>query len=139
MPNVKNPDHAKTVADWESRHGSGLTQKQKILLFEKALRAIEERTCQTLSRVTLAAVIDRLLHMGQDRFPILADAQLESFTFNFQAINESEAHGSEEHLAALRYLLIELLSVLSRITANILVAPLHQALAQVTWDAPEEK
>ncbi len=139
MSIVQNIAHAQVVADWEAKNARNLSSVQRVQLFEKAIKAIESRTCETLSRVTMSAILDRVLHLSLEKFPVLSEASVESLTLNFEKIHLKKNFRADEMIEAQRFLLIELLSVLSRITANILAEPLHKELSGVAWQDPEGK
>ena len=129
----RNEIHAKQVEIWEKQSACNLSLKDRIYLFEKAIHAIEKRTLMTLSSVTLRVVLDRVLHQCKEKFPQLVEIQLESESLNFDDfLFNVQNKGSDEAIEALRYLLVELLSILGGLTADILTDPLHKALFEVT-------
>ena len=73
-----------------------------------------------------------------EKFPILSEVKLINKHPNFQELPNTGNHKPEELVEALRFFLIELITVLGRITADILTAPLHKELLKVTWTDPEE-
>ena len=63
--NYQNEDiHQKIVSSWEESNAKDLTPEQHLMLLEKAIVAIEERSLSTLSSITLEVVLDRILHQG---------------------------------------------------------------------------
>ena len=128
--------HSDLIEDWEKKNTEGLSSDQHVRLLEKAIRAIELRAGITLSVVTLTLILDRVLHESQDKFPLLAEASIESNSLSFEKLHH--LHKPEELLVPLRYLLVELLTVLGRITADILTTPLHKELLKVTWNHSEK-
>jgi hypothetical protein len=140
MTKNKNDIYFEIVNAWEKKKANGLSPGEKASLLESALQVTIERAMQTLSGVTLMVVLDRVLHQSIDKFSILSEVKIENNKFNFIELMANEKnHGPEEILEALRYLLIELLRVLGRITADILTAPLHKELLKMAWQKPEEK
>ena len=128
--------HIKLIKDWENSNANGLNSDQQLRLLEKAIRAIELRAGTTLSVVTLTLILDRVLHESQDKFPLLSQAFIESNRLSFEKMHN---HQKSEHLLEpIRYVLIELLTVLGRITADILTTPLHKELLKVTWNHSEK-
>jgi hypothetical protein len=136
MKNSQNNMHSDLIEDWEKKNIVGLTSDQHIRLIEKAIQAIEQRAGITLSVVTLTLILDRVLHESQDKFPLLSDASIESNRLSFEKMHIH--HKSEDLLEPIRYVLIELLTVLGRITADILTTPLHKELLKVTWNHSEK-
>lgn len=135
----QNIIYAKLVQDWEDKNASGLTLAQRVILLEKAVHVIEQRTLMTLSSFTLEVILDRVLHQSNEKFPVLSDVKLNNKRLSFHELLHMEKnHKPEELVEALRFFLIELITVLGRITADILTAPLHKELLKVTWSDPEE-
>jgi hypothetical protein len=131
--------HSIFVQTWEKDAASGLTSVQQVRLLENAIRVVERRACLTLSNITLLVILDRVLHNSKEKFPTLAEISIESNSLNFFKLHNFENNNLVEAIDGLRYLLIELLKVLSRITADILTIPLHNELLKVTWNEPEKK
>lgn len=134
----KNEFHRRIVEKWESSSAS-LSDDQKIRLFVKAFGKIEERALKTLSSVTLHVVLDRVISQSAEKFPFLSEVKIEAQGLTFDhLLRNINNHNSENVIEALRSLLIELLSVLGSITADILTSPLHKALMEVTPETSEE-
>ncbi|HXH75944.1 MAG TPA: hypothetical protein VNJ08_13315 [Bacteriovoracaceae bacterium] len=130
---------SKVVEVWEVKSMKGLSLDQQAILFDKAIHAIEKRALQTLSHVTLMVILDRVLHQSSQICPLFAKAKIESNSLSFEEVHKDPQYTSKERLEAFRYLLVELLRVLGRITADILTAPLHKELLKVAWIDPEKK
>ena len=136
MINNQNKIHSDLIEDWEKKNIVGLTSDQHVRLLEKAIQAIKQRAGITLSAVTLTLIIDRVLHESKDKYPLLSEASIESNRLSFEKMLIH--HKSEYLLEPIRYVLIELLTVLGRITADILTIPLHKELLKVTWNHSEK-
>jgi hypothetical protein len=132
MSNFQKDGHLKLIKDWENTNAIGLNSDQHLQLLEKAIRAIELRAGSTLSVVTLTLILDRVLHESKEKFPLLSEALIESNRLSFEKMHIH--HKSEDLLEPIRYVLVELLTVLGRITADILSTPLHKELLKVTWN-----
>jgi hypothetical protein len=132
MSNFQKDGHLKLIKDWENTNAIGLNSDQHLRLLEKAIRAIELRAGSTLSVVTLTLILDRVLHESKEKFPLLSEALIESNRLSFEKMHIH--HKSEDLLEPIRYVLVELLTVLGRITADILSTPLHKELLKVTWN-----
>lgn len=131
--------YAELVQDWESKNTSDLSLAQRAILLEIAVHVIEKRALMTLSSVTLEVILDRVLHQSNEKFPILSGVKFINKQLNFQDLLQTgKGHKPEDLVEALRFLLIELITVLGRITADILTSPLHKELLKVTWTDPEE-
>ena len=127
--------HSKNVEYWFSLASKGMTPKDQVLLLEKGIATVERRACQTLSSITLKVVIDRVLHETQQKFSVISDVTLDEKFLNFSAMDREKY--ALEKVDALTYLLVELMKVLARLTANILNTPLNNELKKVTMDSGE--
>ena len=138
MPVDQNNIYAQLVQDWEDKNAVDLPLTQRAILLEKAVHVVEQRALMTLSKVTLEVIFDRVLHQSNEKFPILSNVKLKNKQLSFHELHNDKGHKPEEIVEALRYFLIELITVLGRITADILTTPLHKELLKVKWTDPEE-
>jgi hypothetical protein len=120
--------HQKVVFSWEENNVHGLTPDEQLLLFAKAIKAIEGRTLRTLSLVTVSVILDRVIKEAKEKYPSLSAVKVEPMGLDFTGISSHENHERKEVLAGLRYLVAELLRVLGSITADILTDSLHKEL-----------
>ena len=97
-------------------------------LLRLGLQAIGSRAQQTLGEVTLGAIVDRVLYTARDLHPSLGAISLEATGFHF------EDPQSAESANGLRFVVIELLTVLGSLTAEILTPALHAALSGVSLE-----
>jgi hypothetical protein len=129
----RGPDHAACVDTWLERSSSNLSAERRLQLFEKALGALWACTRTTLGEVTLAAIVGRVLHNAGERFPIFSSLSVDP---------DGGVHGPElperarvandpELEEGIRFVLVEFLSVLGNLTAEILTPELHAELLQV--------
>jgi hypothetical protein len=93
----------------------------------------------TLSDITLFAILDRVLHQSKRKFPSLDGIEINSKVMTFTNLHyNNENDKSSDLLFALRFMLVDLLRVLGRITAEILTVPLHNELLKVTLNDSEK-
>jgi hypothetical protein len=125
--------HAVWVDAWLDRSASGLPPEALLRLFEAALDAVWVRTKTTLGEVTLTAIAARVLHNASERFSLLWSIKVEP-KVGIQCHELSERLGSlqpTELREAIRFVLVELLSVLGNLTAEILTPAIRAELANV--------
>ena len=135
-------DHAELVAQWLERATSGLDPVRLPELLDAALATLWKRTQLTLGDVTISAIVDRVLHIAAERFPILSPLAVELTGVQFQGLSARAASvPTEEMVAALRLVLTELLTIIANLTADVLTPALHAELAKVALDpaAREDK
>ena len=125
--------HAAIVDDWLERSATHLMPEALLCLFESALRALWDRTKTTLGEVTLIAIAERVLHDVCERFPQFSSLTVKPARgFQCGAPGEQLDTMSDSQLrAAIRCVLVELLTVLGRLTAEILTPELHAELSRV--------
>jgi len=127
--------HVKAVDAWLVRATVSSSTRGMLRTFEAALSGIWLRAVRTLGRVTLDAVAHRVLANAVDRFPFLGA---------LQPLPSGQIHCNDLHLEtrlvavpygdlvrSMRSVLIELLSLLSSLTADILTPELHAELARM--------
>lgn len=130
--------HSQVVHEWESKNNIGLTLDQEVQLLEKGIHAVEQRALRTLSSITLMVILDRVLQQSTEKFDSLSEANIIN-GLSIEALLQTDRNQDSKKILieALRYLLIELLRVLGRITADILTNPLHNELMNVTFESKE--
>lgn len=135
MARQRNELHTKQVAAWKNKN-SGLTDKELSQLFINGILAVRHRTLATLSNVTVTVVVDRILLECQERFSILSEVTNDSEGLHFDKFSD-KIHGFKPKTVqeALQELLLDLLEVFGKITADILTKNLHQELMTVTNQA----
>ena len=126
--------HALCVDTWLERFAAGLAPDALLRLLEAALDAVWIRTKTTLGEVTLTAIAERVLHNASERFSLLWSLKIEP-TRGIQCRELSDRIGSVEPAElreAIRFVLVELLTVLGNLTAEILTPALHAEISKVT-------
>jgi hypothetical protein len=130
---VDEGQHAACVDAWLERSATGLSSEPLLRLFEAALGALWIRTKTTLGEVTLTAIAERVLHNASEKYSLLWSLKVEP-TGGIQCRELRERIGSvqlPELSEAIRYVLVELLTVLGNLTAEILTPELHLELYSV--------
>lgn len=129
------PSHEATVDAWLARSVDHDSSVEIVRLFHAALDAVWNRAVTILGPVTLTAIAERVLHHTSERYTFLSAIDRKS---------SSDARWTErlyERLATvpralliegLRFGLIELLTIIGALTAEVLRGELHTALEAVT-------
>jgi hypothetical protein len=138
-PLLDEGHHAACVDAWLERAAPGGSQSLEGLLrlFEAALSALWSRTKTTLGEVTLSAIAERVLHNASETFPFLASFEVDPKDgIQCGDLRERrDALRDAELKEGLRFVLVEFLTVIGNLTAEILTPELHAELTQV--GAPE--
>ncbi len=125
--------HAAYVDAWLRRAVRPASPDTLLVSFDLALNALWARTKATLGEVTLTAIVERVLYLSSEEFPFIAAIKVEP-------ANGIMCHDLQEQLAPLpssqaeqgmRFVLVELLTVLGNLTAEILTPELHAELSRL--------
>lgn len=128
-------DHSACVDAWMDRTAQDLPPAQLLGLFELGFAAMWGRALVTLGDITLVAIVDRVLHSAAEQFPVLGALEVEPDGLQSHALREQLATLPRDQFAeGLRFVLVEFLTVLGNLTAEILTPALHSELSKV---APE--
>lgn len=125
--------HELCVDAWLDKSTKGLAPEALLTLFDAAFAALWSGTRTTLGEVTLTAIADRVLHEASSRFPFFSSLTIEAergihvqeLRTRLDAVREADL------MKGIRFVLVELLTVLGNLTAEILTPELHTALSRV--------
>lgn len=135
----QNYTHKELVNLWEEKNTKDLRDEQLIQVYGGAFQAIERCSLATLSRVTINVVIDRVLHLGSGKFPILLLVEIELSGLSLKGLIQNiKNYKTEEIKETFSYLLVEFLTVIGNITSDVLTASLHKSLMGVTSESALE-
>lgn len=126
--------HAKRVDRWLAKAAKDLPRERQVALFERAVAALWQRAHMTLGEVTLCAVTERVLHHAAAKYSFLAQLKVErDGVRRFDVLAQSLAGVDDGTLnQSLRFVVIEILSVLGNLTDEIVTPGLHAELAKVS-------
>lgn len=124
-------EHAISVEAWIQMAAKGLTTPQLLQLFESVLGTLWQRTLRTLGDVTLVAIVDRVLHNTAATSPLLATLKVDASGFQINELRE-RARSPDELAQGMQLFIVEFLTVIGSLTAEILTPALHAELAGVT-------
>jgi len=114
-----------------------LPPERMVQAFEQGFGALWRRARKTLGDVTLTAIVDRVLHNAIEKYPILAGLRLEPTGLQWQGSRNGVASTQRDDIEiGVRFILLEFLTVLGNLTANILTPSLHAELCKMV---PETK
>jgi len=127
--------HAAAVDAWIAQVVDGADPAELVDLFRAAIEVLWGRTVTTLGSVTLIAIAERVLSTAAGRYSFLSvinprpngDARWKQ-----QVRDRLAMVPRPELVEGLRFAFVELLTVIGRLTAEILSPDLHAALLEVT-------
>jgi hypothetical protein len=125
--------HAACVDAWLKRSSRSLSPDLLLRLFEAALLALWRSTKTTLGEVTLTAIAERVLHNAAQKFPLLSALKIDpKVGVDCTALRDGvSAAQTAELLDGVRFVLVEFLTTLGNLTAEILTPELHAELSKV--------
>jgi hypothetical protein len=132
--------HAACVDAWLERAAKDLSPDALLRLFEAAFRALWAQTRTTLGEVTLDAITVRVLHNASEKVPSFSWLAIDA-TDGIQCRELGARLGSvddAELRRGIRFVLVEFLTVLGNLTADILTPELHSELQGVALPEGED-
>lgn len=134
---TQKADHSACVDAWMLRAGaSDLPAAKLVLAFEEACDALWQRALVTLGEVTMDALFERVLSTAAEQFPFLASVEVHAAGLDAERLREQATTLPRAQMVlATRFVLLELLTVVGNLTAEILSPALHAALSKVPVDA----
>ena len=116
----------------------GQPPERLVLAFEQGFSALWQRAHRTLGEVTLTAILDRVLFNAAEHFPILSSLRVEATGLRCQELRDTAGSVHSDQLSTgIRYVLVEFLTVLGDLTANVLDSAMHEALSRSAGDPPD--
>jgi hypothetical protein len=123
-------EHATSVEAWVQVAAAGLTAPQLAQLFEDVLGTLWHRAHRTLGDVTLVAIVERVIHSTAASSPLLAALRVDPSGFHCDELRQ-RASVPAELAQAMQVFIVEFLTVIGSLTAEILTPALHAELAGV--------
>jgi hypothetical protein len=128
-------DHRRCVDAWIERVADHMGGAPMIDAFESATASLWQRAHLTLGEVTLAAIVKRVLCSAEDRFPFLSALKLDETKINCEPLRVTAASLRRDQLVdGIRFVLVELLTVIGNLTADILTPALHGELCNASLE-----
>jgi len=126
----RDSDHHDPVTAWFQRAAQGRSVESLIQSFQDTFAALWQRSHLTLGEVTLTAIVERVLHTATEQYPLLASVEVEASGLRCQSLRSQAGLRHDQLSAAIRFVLVEFLTVLGNLTAQILTPALHAELSK---------
>jgi hypothetical protein len=132
----EHSDHRACVEAWVDGADNEAPPEQLLDAFERAFGAIWRRAHVTLGDVTLMAILDRVLYTAAERYPLLSPLEVNQSGLRSDTFRQRAGGLRPGDLAdVIRFILVEFLTVLGNLTAEVLTPALHAELTKVAADA----
>lgn len=125
--NMSNPYSAKHIDAWFEQAARGLPSEGLACLFGDTLKTLSKRASLTLNKNTLMAIFKRVFNRCAEKYPVLSGLKVESsgipidqFSLQFNKVDTAELK------EAFGFLITELITILSNLTADILPTSLEE-------------
>ena len=128
--------HAHRVDVWLKAANRG--PAELLEAFERALNALWGRTLVSLGEITLTAILGRVLYTASERYPVLTSLELGADGVDLTKLRATQLRADDDLTEAVRFVLIEFLTVLGNLTAEILTPALHAELLALATSAEPE-
>ncbi len=139
MTSLYTDNHIEVVDEWFSANSIGLSLDQQVMLLEQGIHKVEQRALRTLSNIGLMVILDRVLHQSIEKFDFLSEVKIINGIDLDGILNSEKKLDTQNLIIGLRYFLIEILTVVGRLTAEILTKPMHTELKKVTFESKDKK
>ncbi len=123
-------DHQTAVAAWMQGSIGDASAPAMLAAFEAAFSALWRRSYLVLGEVTLVAILDRVLATATERYPLLADVAATPSGLDCTRLRSQRLTSAAQLTGAVAFVLVEFLTVLGNLTAEILTPALHAELAR---------
>jgi hypothetical protein len=129
----ENAAHARCVERWLGGSSKELSPQGLLDLLDAALGVLWARTEETLGEVTLTAIMERVLSRVSEKSPSFSSLVIEpSGGIQLGALREQVTSVDRgQLLGGIRFVLVEFLTVLGNLTAELLTKELHAELSAV--------
>ena len=127
---LRESEHTARVHDWLQHAADGESSDRLCRCFEDVFLRLWQRARRTLGDVTLSAIVDRVLYNASRQHPVLGSIALDTTGPRFEQLYERCGSLRPDELEpAVRFVLLEFLTVLDNLTAGVLTPALHAELA----------
>jgi hypothetical protein len=130
-------EHDVAVTAWFQQAAQERTVESLIQAFERLFAALWRRSFVTLGEVTLTAIVERVRHKATQQYPMLASLEVDASGLHCRDLSSCAGLRLDELSAAIRFVLVEFLTVLGNLTAQILTPALHAQLTKGNSNASD--
>jgi hypothetical protein len=122
--------HRAAVSAWLARVAPDGSLDSLLRAVDETFAALWQRSLLTLGEVMLTAIVERVLYTATEQYPVLAAVEAGPAGLRFEALRARGEPRAEDVSAAVELVLVEFLTVLGNLTAQILTPALHAQLSK---------
>ncbi len=122
--------HQDAVTAWFQRAAQGRSVESLVQAFENTFAALWQRSSLVLGEATLASIVERVLHTATEQAPLLGSIEVDTFGLRCERLRLHADLHHDQVSAAIRVVLVEFLTVLGSLTAQILTPALHAEMSR---------
>jgi hypothetical protein len=140
MADLKAADeqHTAFVTAWLAEATADLTPAQVLDLAEEGLNRLWRRVNLSIGVLTLQAILDRAIFVSADLWPPIGRIRVDATGVHCRDLRQD---ATDEHAAAMiagfQGLFVNLLTILSDLTADMLTEALYQTISPFTTTGPD--
>lgn len=125
-----NIQHAEQVELWVKKTIKDKPPGLQVQLLADLIKSLQQQIVFKLSKITWNAILDRALIQSQQKFPFLADIKIEPEGILMEGTSpDFEIQQPGQVSEAFRFFLIEVLTIIEKLTAGILMESIYRTLA----------
>jgi hypothetical protein len=127
--------HQRAVTAWFQRAPQRPYMESLIQAFEDTFAALWRRSYLTLGEVTLTSIVESVLLAATEKYPSLVSLEITGTGLHCEELRSQAGLGQDTVSAGIELVLVEFLTVLGNLTAEILTPALHAELSRVSSQA----
>jgi hypothetical protein len=127
--------HRACVNAWIARTAKGLPPERLLDVFERGFAALWRRAHRTLGGITLMAIVDRVLYVAAEQHPALSALKVDATGIQVRELRARAADLDRVQIEeAVRFVMVEFLTLVGNLTAEILTPALHAELSKLSGE-----
>src|SRR5438552_3434923 len=133
---MEKTDHAKRVNSWMEEVAKDAPVASLLLLFEAAWSALWRRAENAVGEVALGSIAELVRSKSVERYQFLSPLSLEADGISCKALLESAGSLEKgEVQEGLRFMLVELLTIIGDLTDQVLTPGLYEELSRIALES----
>jgi signal transduction histidine kinase len=129
---MQNTHNEEQIDAWLEQTTRNMSSRKIVAVFSSALTNFSRKASRSLNRLTLMAIVNRVLYQCKDHYPLLQGVRIDNTGFNFDQYKyQLEQAAPEELKESFRNFFIELFCILGDLTADVIHPVLEENSEEV--------